>query len=342
MKKRYFGTILAVMAVCALLLSSCGGAWVHQGMGWQDEDSAPFSIVTTMFAPFDFVREIATEQWSVTMLIPPGAESHSFEPTPQDLIRIKNCDIFIYVGGESDTWLTELLKTIDNQQMHVIRMMDLVDSLYTEAHEQGHGHEHAHEYDQDHDHDHEFLTGVASGTHFHEQDEHVWTTPVNAMKISQGIADVMAAINPEGAENYQENVDRYHDELHKLDAAFRQVVAESKRQFLVFGDRFPFRYFVEEYGLEYLAAFSGCTVDTNPSAATLAFLIEEMRAREIPVVLTVELSNQQIAHIIQEEIGAKVMEFHAAHNITAIDFYNNVSYVDIMYRNVEVLRMALN
>ena len=341
-------TFFLISVLLVFLLSGCQG---NISTGRTD---ATFSVVTTIFAPFDFARALGSEDWNIKMLIPPGSESHSFEPTPQDIIAINNSDIFIYAGGESDTWVTELLKSMDNPELIRINMVDVVGELaLEEPHDDAHHDDYP--YDEDlHDDDHHDDDFHGDDHHVHEHDdedhlnhshhgfdEHVWTSPVNVKLISKAITAAMVQVDPANDWMYQNNLDGFLDELNQLDSAFRQVIANSPGNTLVFADRFPFRYFVHEYGLNYKAAFDGCTVDTNPSAATVAMLIREVRDKGIPVVLTVELSNQQIAQVIREETGAEIMEFHSAHNISAYDFHNGITYLEIMNNNVKVLEAAL-
>ena len=176
----------------------------------------------------------------------------------------------------------------------------------------------------------------------HEIDEHVWTSPLNASAIAGQIAEVIAAADPENAEIYEENCGRYQKELLDLDAEFRNVVNDSERKLMIFGDRFPFRYFVDEYGLNYYAAFPGCAGDTEPSAATMAFLIEKVKEEGVPAVLKMELSNDDIANAIAEATGTEVRVFYSCHNLSAEDFENGETYLTMMRKNVETLKEVLN
>jgi zinc transport system substrate-binding protein len=224
---------------------------------------------------------------------------------------------------------------MDTSGMTIIALMDSVDGLEEEIVEgmevhddDDHGHDHD---DHDHDHDDEIIF-----------DEHVWTSPKNAMLIVRSIADVLIEIDPDNASYYNDNLSEYIKKLEELDAAFRDVVNNSVRRTIAFGDRFPFRYFAYEYGLDYFAAFPGCSTDTEPSAATVAFLINQVKALELPVVFHVELSNERLANTISEATGAKVMMLHASHNISRDDFLNNLSYIELMTNNISALREALH
>jgi zinc transport system substrate-binding protein len=471
----------------------------------QVKDNGKTTVVTTIFPPYDFIREIAGTNVNLTMMLPPGAESHSFEPSPQDMRKIQKSDIFIYVGGESDAWVERILSSLDTRNIKLIKLMDTVDVVEEEIVE-------GMQEEDDHDHDHgdedfsiedvkdraltdwagewqsvypylldgtldpvmehkaedgektakeyyeqyktaymtdidrvsiaresitfsrngvsakanyrykgtgiiteddgslwvrykfeatgntpkgapryimfsDHLIAPAKAEHFHlytsdesfdalmadanpvnyptyypvgltkdeivaemtghehgeeaEYDEHIWTSPQNAERIVRAITDALCAKDNANAQVYRQNADNYIAKLHELDAAFRQVVQNAQRKTLVFGDRFPFRYFADAYGLSYFAAFPGCSTETECSAATIAFLINKVRDEKIPVVFHIELSNEKIADTICEETGAKKRLLHAAHNVSKRDFDRGITYLEIMKKNVETLKEAL-
>ena len=219
--------------------------------------------MATIFPPYDFARQIAKDKADITMLLPPGSESHSYEPTPQDIIKIQNCDIFIYVGGESDTWVNEIFKSIDTKNIKVISLMDVVDPVEEEPVE-------GMQTEDEH-----------SGANA-EYDEHVWTSPKNAIKISQKISDVLCEVDAENSAEYKKNCSEYLSSLTVLDNDFTNLVKSAKRKVMVFGDRFPFRYFVDAYGLSYYAAFPGCSSETEPSAANDSVSYKQGKTREHP------------------------------------------------------------
>jgi len=281
------------------------------------------NVIATIFPPYDFVRQIAGDRVNLTMLLSPGAESHSFEPSPRDIIRIQNSDIFIYAGGESDNWVDHILQSMNTDKMEILSMMNTVKVVKEEVVEGMQG-------DQD--------TTPGSPTY----DEHVWTSPRNAILIVRAITELLCKADSADAAFFRQNSDAYIAKLQDLDATFSRIVSDAKRKTLVFGDRFPFRYFVEAYGLSYYAAFPGCSTETEPSAATVAFLIDKIRQEHIPVVFYIELSNERMADTISAETGAKKLLFHACHNITKDDFDAGLGYLDFMRRNAENLRTALN
>lgn len=297
------------------------------GCSVNNNKSDKITIVSTNFPGYDFARAVGTDNIDLTMLLKPGSESHSYDPTPKDRIKIENSDIFIYTGGESDEWIKNILESIDTSNMKIIRMMDLVEIKEEEIVE---GMQTEEEHDHEHDHDEK------------EYDEHVWTSPVNAKKIVEIIKDTLIEIDTENKEKYQNNENKYIEKLDQIDSQIKDIVSSAKRTELVFADRFPFRYFVDEYSLTYKAAFPGCSSDTEASAKTIAYLINKIKKDNIPVVFYLELSNQKIADILVEETNAKKLEFHSAHNITKKEFDSGITYVDIMNKNIINLKEALN
>lgn len=280
------------------------------------------SVVTTIFPPYDFARVIAGDRARLSMLLKPGAESHSWEPSPQDIIDIQNCDVFIYVGGESEAWTQRVLESLEPGKRRILSLMESVTPVEEEIVE---GMEEEEEEEE----------GPA-------YDEHVWTSPVNAKRIVEAITAAFCEADPGSAAFFRTNADAYAQKLDALDAEFSSIVKTARRKTLVFGDRFPFRYFTDAYGLKYFAAFPGCATETEASAATIAFLIDKVRSEQIPIVFTIEFSNGRIADAICEATGAKRQLFHSAHNVSRDDFAAGISYLDIMKRNAEVLKEALN
>ena len=504
---------LLTVAMLLALVSGCGGGSAAQesaATGTIAEDEGKLQVVATIFPGYDFAREVAGDDVALTMLLPPGSESHSFEPSPQDIIAIQNCDVFIYVGGDSDAWVDGILESIDTTNTKVISMVDLVqtvDEEIVEGMEDDHGHDHNHgaidpddihdrplsdwsgswttieaalasgdmdeyithnaaenemdfdsqkaayeerwrsdypafeitenglviggtehlyryagyrlvegesgssvwygfeaenengdvpkyiafsdhgtgrddheeEHHEEHDHEEELahfhmrygsesfvalaeaegwaptyfpadastaaVAGAMAG-HGHgeetEIDEHVWTSPANAIAISERIAEALCQLDAQNAETYQANCDAYVEKLNALNASFREVVANGARKTLIFGDRFPFRYFADVYGLEYYAAFPGCSTETVASAQTVAFLIDKTVAENIPVVFHIELSNEKMADTICEATGVKKLRLHSVHNVTADDFANGATYLSLMNENVKALKEALS
>ncbi len=320
---RWIGSVMILL--CTAVLAGCGGK------AEESNDSDKVKVVTTIFPAYDFAREVAGEEAEVTMLLQPGTEAHTYEPTPKDIKAIQDCDVFIYTGGENDVWIEDILSTMDTSDIVQVRMVDCVDIL-EEAELEG-VEEHEHEEGEEHE---------ESEEHAHEIEEHVWTSPVNSMAIVDTIAAKLAEKDSEHAEIYQKNAKEYQVELENLNQKFKSVVAGAERKTIVFGDRFPILYFAEEYGLSYYAAFPGCASDTEPSASTIAFLTDKVEEEKIPVVFKIELSNGKVADTIAESTGTKVLTFETCHNLTREDFENGETYLTLMERNVETLKEALN
>jgi len=274
------------------------------------------NVVTTIFPAYDFVRQVAGDEADVTLLLPLGSESHSFEPTPQDIIRLRQCDVFIYVGGSSDAWVDKILGSMDTSNMKIISLIDLVEPI-SEVHHEG------------------------TDSHEDEYDEHVWTSPKNALRMVAHIKEVLCSVDPENAQTYEQNAATYGAKLENLDRSFQEVVDKAARKTLVFGGRFPFLYFARDYGLTCYSAFPGCATEESASAATLKRLIDTVRAEKLPVVLHLEFSNQKLESAISEETGAQVRLFHSCHNISREDFRNGVGYLELMRGNLDVLKEAL-
>ena len=330
--KKFFALIL----ICTLCLVLCACGQQAQA----PETDGGVNIVATVFPAYDFARQIAGDDGNVTLLIPPGSEVHSYEPTPQDIIRIQNCDLLVCNGGESEAWLDEILGGMDREIPAVV-MLDCVDALTEEVKEgmQVHGHDHGHD---DHDHDeHDGHDHDDHEEHEEEYDEHVWTSPVNAQLICRAISAALCQADPAHASDYTARCVDYCAELQELDADFRGVIANAKRHTLIFADRFPVRYFVEEYGLDYFAAFPGCADDAEPSARTVAFLIDRVREEQAPAVLYIEFSNQKMADIVCEDTGCEKLLFNSCHNVTADQLRGGVTYLELMRGNLETVKEAL-
>ena len=315
---------LSIIITLCLLLPLCGckgGCYESGGEG--------LDIVTTVFPAFDFAREIAGDKARVCLLVPPGSESHSFEPTAQDILRIQNCDLLICNGGESEVWLEDMLKGMETEIPRLV-MLDCVQALEegVKAGMQVAG--------QEHDHDH-----VGHDHKEAEYDEHVWTSPRNAALICQALEETLCAIDPANSDYYAGRTENYCEKLLALDAGFRALAESSGHPTMIFADRFPARYFVEEYGLDYYAAFPGCAEEAEPSARTVAFLIDKVRQEQVSAVFYIEFSNQKMADVICEDTGCQKLLFHCCHNVTRQQLDEGISYLGLMEQNLNTLREAL-
>ena len=350
------------LAAVLLAIGTIPGIFAGCAAGYEQAEDGRMKVVTTIFPPYDFARAISGEEEraGVRMLLAPGEEVHSYEPTPLDIKEIQNCDLFIYVGAENDVWVDRILENMGDQKPETLRLVDLTDTVAEEivegmmqerghdhGEEEGHDHEDSHEEEEGHDYEdsHEEEEHAHSGDSSHaeheEADEHVWTSPVKAAQITEAIAQKMAQIDPANADYYLANAGDYEAQILDLDEQFRQIAEHAERSTLVFGDRFPIRYFAEEYGLDYYAAFPGCSSESEPSASTLAFLIDKVREEQIPVVFSIEFSNGNIARAICESTGAVQRTFYSCHNVTKEQMFGGATYVSMMRENLDVIREAL-
>ena len=365
MKNLFSVAVLCLSLVSVSVLSGCaaggnsaggqngsgqtGSGQNGSGQNGSGQEDGKISVVTTIFPPYDFVREIAGDAVDLKMLLKPGEETHSYEPTPQDIIAIQNCDVFIYTGGENDVWVEDILSSMPDEGRLTLRLVDCVETVEEERVEgmkgtAGHSHEESEESrtaeDAGDDYGHVHTEDEEESVH--EIDEHVWTSPVNAAQIVEEIRDLLSEADRANRDLYARNAAGYEEKLRELDREFREVVETSERSVLIFGDRFPFRYFADEYGLDYYAAFPGCAGDTEPSAATMAFLIEKVKEEKVPAVLKMELSNADIANAIAEATKTKVKVLYSCHNLSADDFENGETYLSMMQKNVDTLKEVLN
>ncbi len=309
-------------------------------------EEKPLKIVTTIFPIYDWVRQIIGEQDAdVTMLIDSGVDLHNFQPTAQDILTIAQCDLFIFVGGESDEWTEDVLKTAKNESMTVISLLDaLGDDVKEEEIVEGMEHEHDHDKDEDHDeHDHD--KDEDHEEHEHEADEHVWLSLRNAEKLVKVIAETLAEIDAEKAEPYRANAESYIEKLQALDAQYAETVNAAAFQTLLFGDRFPFRYLADDYGLTYYAAFAGCSAETEASFQTILFLAQKVDELGLPAVLTIENPKTRIAETVvnaTQKKNQKILSLNSMQGVTAQEVKDGAAYLSLMESNLIVLRDALN
>ena len=361
------------LMVCCIILSGCS-TWDMTGTAALDrseeKDARPL-VVTTIFPYYDFVRQIAGDRVRLKMVVPAGMDSHSFEPTPADMITMQQADLMVCNGGAMEQWVEKVTASLDTENMMILTMMDYVDVLEEELVEGMEDAEHGHSH-SDHDHEehvyeeHAHLEDEADHAEIHDEkkahenlshdtfdehdghemeieyDEHIWTSPANAMKIVEVIAEKLAGISPENASYFEQNKNNYLKELKNLDDEFKDIVANGRHHMIVVADKFPLRYFAQEYGLSYRAAFSGCSTDTEPSAKTIAYLIDRIKENQLQAVFYLELSSHRTADIISEETGAKTLLFHSCHNVTRRQFDEGVTYLQLMKQNAKNLQEALS
>ena len=302
-------------------------------------DDGKLQIVATLFPYYDFARAIAGDRADVTLLLSPGREAHSFEPTPLDAVTISESDVFLYNGGEGESWVDEMLAAAGEHIAVTARMMDYVDALdeeFSEGMQGADSHDHDDHSHDDHDHEDEHDSDEV------EYDEHIWTSPKNAVVLCRAVCDAICGADPANEDFYRANCDAYCAQLEALDARFASLCESAPRKLLVFADRFPMLYFCREYGLDYRAAFHGCSGDTEPSLTTIKYLIDKVEDEHIPVVYTVDLSTKKVAAVVSECTGAAVDTLYSMQTVSRADLDAGETYLTLMERNYEALRKGLN
>lgn len=312
--------LLAVITAAATVLSLCA---CSSESGYSNSDSGKLKIISTVFPPYDLARQIAGDNAEISILLPPGSEIHNYEPSAKDMIAIRNCDIFLYIGGENEQWAEKLINSNDTENVTAVKLIDYVPTLSEDEDE----------HDHDHDHDHE---------HEHETDEHIWTSPQNAQLMLSAVYDAICKVDPSGKQTYTKNKDAYAKQLSDLDDAYRSAVDNAKNKTIVLADKFPFRYLAHEYALEFSAAFAACSDESEPGVSTMIKLTKTIKENNIPAVYYLEFSSTKIADTLCDETGATKLMLHSCHNVSKQDIENNVSYVDLMKQNLENLKLTLN
>lgn len=305
-----------------------------------EETDRKLNIVTTIFPEYDWTRNILGNREAdvnLTMLLDNGTDLHSFQPAVKDIMKVSSCDLLIYVGGESDQWIEDALESAQNKDMKTINLMEVlgdtikeeetVEGMQDSEHEHGHEDEHAHE-----------------GEDEKEYDEHVWTSMRNASVICDAIAETLEEMDPENKEIYQTNAENYKAKLSTLDQKYQETVDTDRQNTLIFADRFAFRYLVDDYGLNYYAAFSGCSAESEASFKTVTFLAGKLDELGIKTVLTIEKSDDRIAQTVIENTkkkDQKILELNSMQSITSDEIKNGVTYLSVMEDNLKVLKEAL-
>ncbi len=314
--------LLAVITAAATIFSLCA---CSSESSYSNSDSGKLKIISTVFPPYDLARQIAGDNAEISILLPPGSEIHNYEPSAKDMIAIRNCDIFLYIGGENEQWAEKLINSNDTENVTAVKLIDYVPTLSEDEDE--------HDHDHDHDHDHE---------HEHETDEHIWTSPKNAQLMLSAVYDAICKVDPSDKQTYTKNKDTYAKQLSDLDNAYRSAVDNAKNKTIVLADKFPFRYLAHEYGLEFSTAFAACSDESEPGVSTMIKLTKTIKENNIPAVYYLEFSSTKIADTLYDETGATKLMLHSCHNVSKQDIENNASYVDLMKQNLENLKLTLN
>ena len=333
--------------IIALLLALLMAVGMLAGCGKQKDDDTTdttdkLSIVTTIFPEYDWVRQILgdkADNADVTMLLDNGVDLHSYQPTADDIVKISDCDLFIYVGGESDGWVEDALKNATNKDMKVVNLLEVLgDKVKNEEvvegmQEEEHEHEDGEEHEEGEEHEHE-----------EEADEHVWLSLKNAEVLVGTISNALQEVDPGNKDAYAANADAYVKKLSALDAEYQTAVDNAARKTVLFGDRFPFRYLVDDYGLNYYAAFVGCSAETEASFETISFLAKKVDELKLPCVLTIEGKNHKIAETIVKNTAPKsqkILTMDSMQSTTSKDVASGTTYLSVMEKNLAVLKEAL-
>ncbi len=304
--------VLILLASILILFSSCSRKELLDADG--------LVITAVNFPCYDAARAIAGDRADIRMLLPAGAESHSYEPSPEDIVRILSSDLFIYTGGESDYWVESLLRDLDGK-VKTFSLIEHAPMVFYES-----------EVDFLQQEEEEQEDGVF--------DEHVWTSLSNEIAIIKALCETMCGLDKDNASFFEENCNAYVVKLEDLKDGFSSLFSEVGHPEMVVADRFPLIYFVSEFDLPYLAAFPGCANESEPGAKTVAFIIDKVKDEKIGCIFHMELANTMLAELIAEETGAKVYQFNSCHNVSKRQFDKGITYVDLMQENLETLREA--
>lgn len=332
--KKFLAVIAAVLSVAIILVACTNSKSNNNSTTKNNDDKSKISIVTTIFPEYDWVKQILGENQAnvdLTMLLDNGVDLHSYQPSADDMVKMSKCDLFIYVGGESDAWVDDALKSAQNKNMKVINLLDALGNSVKEE-EQVEGMQAEEEEEE----------GEEEGP---EYDEHVWLSLKNAKTLCSSIADALCEIDSKNADVYKKNLNEYTKNLDALDKEYQQVVNNAKYDTLVFGDRFPFRYMVDDYSLKYYAAFVGCSAETEASFETIKFLANKVDELGVTTVLTIENPKHKIAQTVVEntkEKNQKILALNSMQSVTSDDVKNGETYLNVMQSNLDVLKQALN
>lgn len=314
-------TIIAIISMMSILFVSCQSKEITEDSREENNDKK-LKIVTTLFPQYDFTRQLVGDKADITLLVKPGVETHSYEPTSEDIIKINKANMFVYTGKYMEAWSNKILDSLTTDSLIVT---DVSKGINLDKSKE-----------EDHKEEEE------SENHSHEYDPHIWTSPENAKKMVDNILKDLIKVDPENSEYYTENANKYKEELTALSNSFKTAVNEGKRKSLLFGGRFAMHYFTKEYDLDHKSAYDGCSTESEPSAEVLSNIIKEVKEKNIPVVYYEELVDPKIARTISEESGAEMLLLHTCHNLSDEDMRKGATYLSLMKQNLENLKKGLN
>lgn len=320
-------TVKIIIIAIVLLIIMAVGLNINLNKKNQEKeiDEEKLNIVATTFSTYDFSKKIVEDKAKVEFLLGPGVDSHSYEPSAADLVKIQEADVFIYIGGEMEVWVDKILDSgvLDLNKTKLIKVSECVETIEEQE-----------------------IDGAEENEEEEEEekgafDEHIWTSPSNAIKMVSYLAEEFGKIDESNKDFYIENAQKYNVEIERIRKEIQKIVDNKVRDRLVFGDKMPMQYFLNEYGLTCSAAFDGCSTETEPSAKTIAYLVKRVKEENIPVVFYIELSTGKTAKAIAAETGAEALQIQTLHNISKEDFQEGESYITLMERNLNVLKKAL-
>ena len=323
--------ILIFTAITALIINVKHPANKNKG--------EKIEVIATLFPQYDFAKQIGGDKVNVTLLLPPGTESHTYEPTPQDMVQINESDLFVFTGAEMEPWAENLISGMKNN-INVLDLSKTVDLINVEEFEEEHENHSDADEDEEHEHEHEHVHHHED-EHNHTYDPHIWLNPQYAIKMAKSIEEELIKIDPENAEYYKSNAEKYIAEIQELDNQFEQTVKKSNNNKIAFGGAFAYAYFVERYNLEFISAYETCGESAEPSTTQIKEVIDYIKENHIPVVFYKEYSSGNIAKTISEATGTKMLVFNTVHNVSKEEMQNGATYISIMQQNLENLKPAL-
>lgn len=311
-KLRFISTISSAILLISLVCTGCS---------FRQSESAvdKISVTASLFPQYDFAKQIAGDKADVSLLLPPGSESHTYDPSPADILRISNSDIFLYTGKEMEPWAEKIISSVQNDKVLVADVSNGINLIESIHHHHGHHHNHEHNFDP-----------------------HIWLDLTLAAKIVDNISSAFCDKDPENADYYKNNAENLKRDLSELDIELKNMVDTSKRNTVVFAGRFAHLYFIKRYNLEYISAFDSCSTEAEPSVKKVSKIIDFIHKNNIPAVYYEEFSEPKIANSIAEQTGVKTLKFTTLHNVTKEQLENGTTFIDLMRENLENLRQGLN
>jgi zinc transport system substrate-binding protein len=304
--------LLSIMILILIWTSLSGCSIVEDG---EDVSNDRIKIIATLFPQYDFAKEIVKDKGEVSLLLPPGVEAHSYEPTPKDIVDIKKADVFIYTGKYMEPWVEKLIRNMDKDSIVVIDISQGIE-LIDEA-------------DEEHEHER------------YGKDPHIWLDPIYAQKIVDNILEGLIKVDKQNENFYRQNAESYKGKLAELDKKFVETFSKTKHKTIIHGGHFAFGYFAKRYGLEYMSPYEGFTPNAEPTPKRILELIERMKSTGIDVIYYEELIDPKVAKVISDETGAEMLQLHGAHNISKEELESEISYIEIMKSNLEKLKQGL-